>query len=220
MQLKTHIIYITLLVTLAAWSTLRTDHITTPSSEASGSDERNYTDYNAYQVTELQHDDSRSSPMGRASDQQPKVQPVHQIVSESAAISDTPYLAQQAVEQSAMADSAQQPSRSLAENMAAYTQRISQTFDNESVDQQWAQQQETALTDIFYVEETLRDIQFNDIECRETLCQIQIDNDTDDMFRRLMDIQRVILAKGLSSTSRSYMVEDDITRDYRVFIQR
>lgn len=76
------------------------------------------------------------------------------------------------------------------------------------------------LNDIFYTEENLRDIKVEHIECRETLCQINIDPATDDMFRRMMEIQTIIRQQDLSSQATSTMIRDEITQHYLLFILR
>lgn len=212
MKLRTHFIYISLLIAAAGWIVFTKDASQQSNSEALQLNSPSSPEpvvvqssfiaptQNSSEVLsdQLQWSETAKEPTVADSTFQSLAKEARQIESEDI-VQGTP---------------------SLSAAINNHTEQINRRFNNESIDQQWAYQRQTELEDIFYVEETLRDLDVDSVECRETLCQIRLNENTNDMFRRLMDIQRVIIEKELSSTSRSYLIEDEVTNEYRVFIQR
>lgn len=65
----------------------------------------------------------------------------------------------------------------LEKKIAAQEMRVKQAFETEKEDPEWSQRAETSWTQVFQqevVKEDLKGIQLHNIECRTTLCRVEL----------------------------------------------
>lgn len=70
--------------------------------------------------------------------------------------------------------------------------QLESKFEREPTDQDWAMAQEQNLSDLFILNEELRDVTVASVECRESLCRVRLDSGDADSLTTMMKIQRSI----------------------------
>lgn len=101
----------------------------------------------------------------------------------------------------ALADNPLATRRNFNPDLIGQSQR--QTFEAEETDPEWAYLAEDAIRDAFATDDYLRELQYQSIECRSTLCRIMISND---------------MVGGLNTPAIMYSLNNIETLDTRVSV--
>lgn len=90
------------------------------------------------------------------------------------------------------------------EEIHAKIDQLDSQFEREPIDQSWALEQEQNINDLFVINEELRDLEVDSVQCRQSLCRVRLDSGDADSLSTMMKIQKSI-------TQEDWYVEDSKT---------